>query len=201
MNRIITLSFLVLALALPASAYTVVNASAPQVNCVFTTATPCSVTVTDMVSALPNGGKIQSRVFQSTASSPAAGRWIYEYRLIMTHVAGIGYPPYLSGMSISNFGPIATLDYNFDWLGEQVFNISSGGLGTKGVGTSYYFWGTTYFNLTEPVYAGSYPGGGESSYFFGVASPYPPTTRTATVYMDSIAGGSAPANVYAPAVP
>ena len=202
MARIITLSVLVLALALPASAYTIVNASAPQINCVFTTASPCSIGVTDLVSTLPNGGKVQSRIFQGAPGSTAAGKWVYEYRLIMTHVAGIGYPPYIDGMSIANWGPVLSYDYDFNGSAtDQVVQVTSGGLGEKGLASAFSFWGIAFFNLTEPVFAGSYPGGGESSYFFGLVSNYPPAVKTAVVQIDDIAGGSASVSVYAPNVP
>jgi hypothetical protein len=205
MTRLVTLSVLVLTaltLTLPLFGYTVVNTSAPQINCVFTTASPCSVSGTDMVSTLPNGGKVQSRVFQSSPYSAAAGKWVYEYRLIMTDAYSYGYPPYISGMSIWNWGTVSAHDYNFDGTAtDQVFNITSGGLGVKGVASAYAWWGTTYFNLSAPVYAGSAPGYGESSYFFGLVSPYAPATKSATVQIDDISGGSATVNVYAPNVP
>jgi hypothetical protein len=202
MSRIATLSVLALVLAIPAFGYTIVNTSAPQINCVFTTASPCSITVTDMVSYLPNGGRIQSRVFQGQPGSTAAGKWVYEYRMDMSQVGGIGYPPYISSMSISGWGPVLSYDYNFDgtWT-DQVFQITSGGIGTKGLASCYAFWGVTFFNLSSPVYAGNYPGNGESSYFFGLVSNYAPTTKTAVVQIDDIAGGSASVNVYAPNVP
>jgi hypothetical protein len=202
MSRIVTLSVLALALTFPAFGYTIVNTSAPQINCVFTTASPCSITVTDKVSVLPNGGKVQSRVFQAQPGSTAYPNWVYEYRLNMTDVAGVGYPPSISGMSISNWGPVLSYDYNFDASAtDQVFQITSGGIGTKGLASAYVFWGVSFFNLSSPVYAGSYPGGGESSYFFGLVSPYAPTTKNATVQIDDISGGSAVVAVYAPNVP
>jgi len=202
MVRIITLSVLALVLAVPVLGLNVVNTSAPQINCVFTTASPCSITVNDLVSTLPNGGKVQSRIFQGQPGSTAAGKWVYEYRLIMTHVGAVGYPPYISDMSISNWGPVLQYDYNFDGdATDHVFQITSGGLGNKSLASVSQFWGITFFNMAEPIYAGSYPGGGDSSYFFGLVSNYPPAVRTATVYIDDIAGGSATVNVYAPSVP
>jgi hypothetical protein len=202
MSRTVTLPVLALAFTLPLFGYTIVNTSAPQINCVFTTASPCSITVTDMVSTLPNEGKIQSRVFQGQPGSTAAGKWVYEYRMIMTHVAGIGYAPYISSMSISNWGPVQSYDYNFDAnAGDQVFQITTGGLGNKSLASAYAFGGITFFNLSEAVAAGSYPGGGDSSYFFGLVSPYAPTTKSAVVQIDDISGGSATVDVYAPDVP
>ena len=36
-----------------------------------------------------NGGFVQSRVFQGQAGSPAAGKWVYEYRVSLTNSVGI----------------------------------------------------------------------------------------------------------------
>ncbi len=82
MNRFYLMSLAIAALTMAApamAALNVVNTSAPQVNYVFST--DGSVTVTDMASPLLNGGFLQSRIFQGEAGSPAAGKWVYEYRL------------------------------------------------------------------------------------------------------------------------
>ncbi|HYR29587.1 MAG TPA: hypothetical protein VEU30_14045 [Thermoanaerobaculia bacterium] len=155
-------------------------------NCVFTTASPCTTYVTDHVSTYMGGAaRLQSRLTQSTAASAAAGRWVYRYRIDMTQVAGITYPPSTSRLAIYNFGPVWNYDYNADFnFSDHVFNSTSG-LGTKPVTASYLSGGWTYFDLSNPVYAGSYPGGGESSYFFGIVSSYPPVIRTMWVYTDT----------------
>ncbi|MGZ5432334.1 MAG: hypothetical protein ACXW5U_19155 [Thermoanaerobaculia bacterium] len=65
-------------------------------------------------------------------------------------------------------------DYNFDFVAtDQVFVVTAGGIG-------------------------SFPGDGESSYFFGLVSSYPPVTKTGWVYTDA---GWVTVNVYAPQVP
>lgn len=197
MNRLVPLVVLSLALSAPAFAYTVVNTSAPQVNCIFSTS--CTVYVTDMGYDLPNGGRVQSRVFQGQPGSTAAGKWVYQYRLIMTNAVGFTYIPYVDGMSIANWGPVLSYDYNFDGTAtDQVFNIVQGGIGTVGVSSAGVWWGISFFNLEDNVYGGSYPGDGQSSRFFGLGSPYPPTVRTGYVYTDS---GSVAVNVYAPQLP
>lgn len=183
-----SVSFLVLAAALaaPAMALNVVNASAPQYNCIFTTATPCTITVTDYVASFMGGSaKLQSRIFQGQAGSTAAGKWCYEYRIDLTQVVGITYVPWATELAIYNFGPVRQYDYNFDGNAtDDVFNVSSGGTGTKPVTSAFVSGGFTYWALNT-VYGGSYPGGGESSYFFGVVSDYPPTLRTVWVDTDS----------------
>ena len=71
-------------------AFNVVNTSAPQYDCIFTTANPCIVTVTDYSASFMSVGaaKLQSRIFQGQTGSTAAGRWCYEYRIDLTLVAG-----------------------------------------------------------------------------------------------------------------
>jgi hypothetical protein len=183
-----SVSFFVLAaaLAVPAMALNVVNTSAPQYNCIFTTANPCTITVTDYSASFMGGSaKLQSRIFQGQAGSTAAGKWCFEYRIDLTQVAGITYIPWADELAIYNFGPLRQYDYNFDSVAtDDIFNVTSGGLGSKGVTSAFLSGGYTYWVL-NPVYGGSYPGGGETSYFFGVVSDYPPTLRTVWVHTDS----------------
>jgi hypothetical protein len=195
--RIASLLVLALGLSIPAMALNVVNTSAPSINCVFSTT--CTVVVNDMGSNLPNGGRIQSRVFQGKPGSPLAGKWAYLYRVNMANAVGFTYVPYVDGMYISGWGTPVAYDYNFDSnYTDQVFVITAGGVGTVGLSSVNVFWGITFFNLSSPVYGGSFPGDGESSYFFGMVSNYPPTVKTAQVHMDN---GYAAVNVYAPQVP
>lgn len=184
--RSVSLLILAAALATPAMALNVVNTSAPQYICIFTTANPCSITVTDNVASFMSGSaKLQSRIFQGQPGSTAAGKWCYEYRIDLTQVVGITYIPYADQLAIYTFGPLREYDYNFDSVNtDDVFNVSSGGAGTKGVTSAYVSGAFTYWVL-NPVYGGSYPGAGESSYFFGVVSDYPPTLRTVWVHTDS----------------
>ncbi|HEX7152777.1 MAG TPA: hypothetical protein VF618_14905 [Thermoanaerobaculia bacterium] len=186
--RRVLFSLVVLALATPVFAYDVVNTSWTVV-CLFSPS--CSVPVTDYVSefAVSGGsgnGKLQSRIYQAQAGSTAAGKWVYEYRINMGPVAGIVYPPYVNQLAISNWGAVRTYDYNGNGIvTDDVFNITSGGIGTKAVTSSYLTAPWTYFVLSSPVYAGSYPGGGESSYFFGLVSDQAPVLRTMWVHTDS----------------
>ena len=195
--RNVTLLVLALGLAVPAMALNVVNTSAPSINCLFSTT--CSVVVNDMGSNLPNGGRIQSRIFQGQPGSPLAGKWVYLYRVNMANAVGLTYIPYVDGMYIYGWGTPVAYDYNFDSnYTDQVFVITAGGIGTVGLSSVNVFWGATFFNLSSPVYGGSFPGDGESSYFFGMVSNYPPTVKTAQVHQDN---GYVAVNVYAPQVP
>lgn len=197
--RRFSLFVLALVLAVPAIAQNVVNTSW-MVNCVFTTSSPCTVYVTDHVSTFMGGAaRLQSRIHQGEAGSTAAGKWAYRYRIDLTQVAGITYPPHADELAISYFGPMRNYDYNFDAnANDHVFNVTSGGVGSKPVTSSFINGVWTHFRLNSPVYAGSYPGGGESSYFFGIVSDYPPVVRTIWVHTDT---GWVSVTGYAPQYP
>ena len=195
--RIASLLVLTLGLSLPAMAYTIVSTSAPSINCVFSTT--CSVSVTDMVSTMSNGGKIQSRIFQGQPGSPAAGKYVYEYRINMSDAVGVLSIPWANALWIYDWGPVLSYDYNFDsvWT-DQVFVVTSGGIGTKSPTSAGNVGAWINFQFSNAVFGGSFPGDGESSYFFGLVSSYPPVTKTGWIYTDA---GWVTVNVYAPQVP
>ena len=193
-SRLSLLTLLVLTLfSVPAMALNVVNVNAPAVNYVFSTSG--TIYVTDMSSPIMGNGFVQSRIFQGQAGTPAAGLWCYEYRIDLRQVAGITYIPYIDRMYF-NFGPGSSLDYNGDANAtDQVFVITSGGLGNVAPSSVFQFWGSTFLDFATPIEAGSYPGGGDSSYFIGLVSPYPPHVVSASVHTDT---GYVTVNVYAP---
>ena len=199
--RIALFSLVTLALAAPAFAFNVVNTSW-TVQCLFSTS--CSVTVTDYGAyfSVPDGsgnGHLQSRVFQGQPGTTGAGKWVYEYRIDMTQVAGETHIPYADELAIDNWGTLRQYDFNSDGIAtDQVFNITSGGTGTKPVTSAFLSSGYTYFVLNSAVAAGSYAGGGESSYFFGMVSDQAPVLRTVWVHLDS---GWVTMTGYAPPTP
>lgn len=176
---------LVMALgAVPAMALNVVNSGFPQVNCIFSPS--CVMYVNDMSSPIMGNGFVQSRVVQGQPGSAAAGKWLYMYRVDLRQVAGVTYIPYVSGLYVPFGNTPWAWDYNFNGIyTDHVFNGSWGGVGTEGVGAAPMFWGWIYFDFAGTVDAGSYPGGGESSYFFGVVSNYPPEVGSLIVETDS----------------
>jgi hypothetical protein len=199
--RVVLFSLVALALAAPAFALDVVNTSW-TVQCLFSPT--CSVTVSDYVSefAVSGGsgnGRLQSRVFQGQAGSAAAGKWVYEYRINLTPVAGLTYVPYVDQLAIDRWGAVREYDYNSDGIAtDDVFNITSGGIGSKPVTSAFVAAPWTYFVVGSRVYAGSYPGGGESSYFFGLVSDRAPVLRYMWVHADS---GWVLVTGYAPPLP
>ena len=161
----------------------VVNVGAPAINCVFDPS--CRVTVTDTTAPIPipAGGTnfLQSRTFVGQPGAPANGLHAYEYRIDLRNAMGITYIPCISSMTLE-FGPVvSTLDYDGDGVADQVYVITSGGLGTIGIASAEKDGNTVTFNFSAPVCAGGSPGTGQSSYFFGLVSTQPPMPVTATV--------------------
>src|ERR1043166_6201997 len=192
-RRLVLTLIVTLALAAPSMAYNIVDASW-TVNCLFSTS--CSLPAMDYNASILGNGKLQSRAHHGESGSPEEGKWLYEYRVDLKNAVGVTHIPYVDQVAIANVGPILSLDYNYDSVAtDQVFNITYGGLGTKPVTSSYVYWGWTYFLIASRVYAGSYAGGGESSYFFGFTSDYAPVVRSVSVHTDT---GWVNVNVYAP---
>jgi hypothetical protein len=194
LSLFVSLAIAAAAMAVPAMALNVVNTSAPQVNYVFST--DGTVTVTDMSSPVFSGGFLQSRIFQGEPGSPAAGKWVYEYRLDLRCAQTIGSVPSVSSVALSN-GPVLSYDYNFDSVStDQVFVVTAGGLGTIGLSSASQAFGYTHFNFSSPVWP-SGGGGclGDSTYFWGYTSSYAPHVVTATI---STSSGNIMVNAYAP---
>src|SRR6266498_5135978 len=103
MNRFYLMSLAIAASTMVVSpakaALNVVNTSAPQVNYVFST--DGTVTVTDMSSPIFGGGFLQSRIFQGEPGSPAAGKWVYEYRLDLRNASDPLNQPFATSVALS----------------------------------------------------------------------------------------------------
>lgn len=191
---LVVLAFSVLPLSAQAIALNVVNTSSSTLISNFSTTG--SVTVTDMTSPVLTNGFLQSRIFQAQAGSPAAGKWVYEYRVALNNVVGVTYVPYVYAMQWDFGAFVSTLDYNGDGThADHVFVITSGAIGSVGVSFASLSPSGTRVNFGSGVYGGSYPGGGQSSYFFGLVSPYAPKVGTVTIFKDS---GTEVVNAYVP---
>ena len=166
-----------LAAAAEAQPLRIVTVGAPAINCVF--APSCTVTVTDFSSPLFGTGFLQSRTYQAQPGSPAAGLWVYEYRIDLRTVAGGAAPALVHAMAI-DFGPVVgTLDYDGDARPDQVFVVTSGGLGSVGPFAAVQTGRVVHFRFNPSVHGGSAAAAGQSSYFFGLVSAAPPRAMTA----------------------
>lgn len=148
----------------------IVTVQAPNVNFVFN---PSGiVTVQDSTAAIWTKGFLQSRNFQGAAGAPAAGLYVYEYRVDLRNVAGITALPAISSLTV-DVGPNLRLDFNGDRKPDDVFVITKGGLGTIGLASAMRSGNDVKFRFTSPVSSGASPGKGDTSFFFGIVSRYP----------------------------
>ncbi len=171
-------------LAVEAVPLKVVNVSAPAINCVFNP--PCTVIVNDSSDNIPMStggtGFLQSRTYQGSPGSPAAGLYAYEYRIDLRNAIGATAISCIDWMTIT-FGPVvSTLDYDGDHKPDQVFVVTGGGLGTIGIASAIQAGSKIKFNFTAPVCEGGAPGKGDSSFFWGLVSKKPPKFVTATLH-------------------
>jgi hypothetical protein len=165
----------------------VVNVSAPAINCVFNT--PCTITVNDTTENIPMStggtGILKSRTFKGLPGSPADGLFAFEYLLDLRNAVGATAVSCIDWISMS-FGPIvSTLDYNNDRKPDQVFVITSGGIGSIGIASAIQTGSNIRFNFTSPICEGGAPGKGDSSFFWGLVSKQPPKFVTATLHETS----------------
>ncbi len=179
-----TLSLFAVAACGPAAPLTVVTVGAPAINCKFDT--DCKITVNDTSTNFTLPGTSGSAFLQSRTWPPGqagtigAGKTAYLYRLDLRNLTGLTAAPCVIRLKF-RFGPVAALDYNADGHPDQVFVVTSGGLGTVGPSSADKTGNVITFNFATPVCSGSSPGHGDSSYFFGLASAQPPEAIIAVV--------------------
>lgn len=180
-----------------AQALSVVNVSAPAINCVFSTS--CTVTVNDTSSGIPlpgatGGGFLQSRTIVGTTGAPAAGFTGYLYRVDLTQAIGITNIPCVTSVRIP-FGPVSAFQYNGAGPVDQVFVVTGGGIGTIGLSSAVKSGDNITFTFSSPVCAGGGPPGA-SSFFFGLTSTRVPLSKASVV--TQTAGGPLSLGVRAP---
>ena len=183
---LLALLFCLTPLAVQAVPLKVVNVGAPAINCVFTTSSPCTVSVNDTTGnvTLSTGGTglLRSRTFAGGAGSAAAGLFAYEYRLDLRNAVGTTAISCIDWMTIS-FGPVvSTLNYGGDARPDQVFVVTSGGIGSIGIVSAVQTGSSIKFKFTKPVCEGGSPGKGDSSFFWGLVSKKPAVNVTATLH-------------------
>lgn len=161
--------------AAQANSLTVVNVNAPKINCVFDAS--CTVVVNDSTGSLQftqfNGGFFQSRTFPpGKAGTPGAGTIAYLYRLDLTQANK--FADCLVGLTL-NFGPVLTMNY-LPNTPSQIFVITTGGLGSDGFQSADQEGDVITFTFSTPLC------GGQTSFFFGLASAKPPQAATMTLF-------------------
>ena len=167
-----------------AQALRVVDVSAENLNCLFDST--CRVGGEDTTDAIPIPARgvnfLQSRTLTGHRGAPAAGLYVYQYRVDLRRAVGLTRIPCLTSLSLS-FGPVVnTLDLDGNGkAGDEVFVITEGGGEAVGLASAEKAGGVITFQFSSPVCAGGRPGGGQSTYFFGLVSTNPPGPTTATL--------------------
>lgn len=168
----------------------IVTVSAPAINCKFDN--DCTITVSDSSDHFtigPTAGDafLQSRTWPPGEPGTAGeGLHAYQYRLDLRQLTGITALPCINSLEI-DFGPVTPLDYDDDGNVDHVWVVTGGGLGSVGPSAADRAGDTVTFTFNPPVCAGSSPGNGESSYFFGLASTRAPRAVVAQV-RDTLGG-------------
>ncbi|HEU4557083.1 MAG TPA: hypothetical protein VFS20_04510 [Longimicrobium sp.] len=166
-----------------ATPLSLVNVSAPAINCVFNTS--CTVTVNDVSSPIWGQGFLQSRTYQAAPGSPAAGMWVYQYRVDLTRVVGTTAIPMVNSFAI-DFGPVVnSVDFNGDGSGDQVFVVTGGGLGSVAPVSAEQTGRVITFTFNPSVAGGGSPGTGQTTFFFGLVSRTAPREMTGRLFTNT----------------
>ena len=166
------------------AALEIVEVAAPGINCIFDT--DCTITVDDLASDFLPPGAIGNAFLQSRtmpageAATPGAGRYPYEYRLDLRNAVAATALGCVTSLTI-DFGPVERLDYNGDGRPDDVFVVTKGGLGNVKPAAAIQTGSSIRFLFDPAVCAGTGPGLGDSSFFFGLASAQPPQDVMAQV--------------------
>lgn len=196
MRKSAVLLLVVLCQALLACSLRVVNVGAPAVNHVFD---PSGVIpVQDHSAPIWTSGFLQSRNFSGVAGAPAAGMQGYEYRIDLRNVVGVTAIPYITSLEI-DFGPHEKLDFDGDSRLDDVYVVTSGGLGNIGVSSARKSGNTITLNFNPPVAGGASEGRGDSTFFIGIVSRHP--RREITVRAANNLGAPLALSAWAPQYP
>jgi len=163
----------------------VVDADAPNINCLFTS--PCTNLVSHASGdAIPLGtggvNTVLTRTFSGQPGTPAASLTAYVYQISMAEAINVGVETCVTSMSM-NFGHVINaFDYDNDGTtGDEVFVIHSGGTGSIGISSADKVADNIKFTFAEPICAGNPSNAGGSSLLFGMISTQEPHTTTASV--------------------
>jgi len=161
-----------------------VNVNAPAVNYIFDN--DGTITVNDTsddiaLAGMQGTGFLQSRTFPpGETGTAAAGLYGYEYRIDLSEVGGILNIVCVNSFEIV-FGPLESLDFDGDGNKEEVYVVTSGGLGNIAPSSASMSGDTLTFNFSPGICAGNAPGNGDCSFFFGVVSAYPAHPVTSSI--------------------
>lgn len=162
----------------------IVNVGAPAINGIFDA--DSTITVSDLADhfvppAAVGDAFLQSRTWPvGEAGTVGAGLYAFLYRIDLRAATGLTAIACVTTMTI-DFGPVTPLDYNKDGKLDQVFVVTAGGLGTVAPVIASQTGSVITFRFDPAICDGSRPGGGQSSFFFGLASTQPERIITANL--------------------
>ncbi|MFO7635586.1 MAG: C25 family peptidase propeptide domain-containing protein, partial [Caldilinea sp.] len=168
--------------ATPAAALSIVDVSAPDINCIFDV--DCTITVNDLADhftppVATGDAFLQSRTWPvGEAGTPGAGLYAYLYRVDLRNAVGVTAAACVTSMTI-DFGPVVPLDYDGDKTPDDLFVVVKGGIGNVRPAAADLTGDTLTLRFDPAVCVGGGAGSGDSSFFFGLASTQPPQDVTA----------------------
>ncbi|MEJ0079326.1 MAG: hypothetical protein WDO17_28615 [Alphaproteobacteria bacterium] len=167
-------AFAMLPGAASAQPLTIVEVSAPTINCVFNAT--CTVKVSDtsgnilLPTVAPGNAWLQSRTYAAQDNTPAAGFIGYEYRISMTPASG--QADCIESFNL-NFGPHKPLPYKNNTLAD-VFVTTGGALGTIGLKSAERFGDVIVFTLKSPLCLDGPADIKNTTFFIGLAAAAAP---------------------------
>lgn len=171
-----------------AASLSIVNVRAPlhclfSVNCPSLTPTgtvDSAETITVPSQVWSGAAHLITRTFQANLNPLTAERTFYEYRLDLSQAVTVADSACITDLSV-HFGAATQVQYNGTGPLDDVYVIIQPNVGTIGLLSADETKGVITFTFSAPICAGTTPGTGESSRFFGLASTLPPRAVSATV--------------------
>lgn len=151
--------------------------SAAQANCLFVA--DCAPTADNAatgfsIEMMGGAGFLQSRLWpRGQAGTPGAGLYAYLYRVDLRELVGPGNPACVTSLAF-DFGPVVPLDYNGNGSLEHGFIITSGDVGSIAPTSVELSGAELTFNFPLTLCGDYSPAidNGQSTFFFGLASPF-----------------------------
>ncbi len=135
----------------------------------------------DIIGHLPKP-RLHTRTIVGAAGAPAGGKTGYLYRLDLTNVVGGSDVSCATTLKL-DVGPTGKFEYFKNGPQADVFVVSTGAAGTIGLSKAERFGSGVNFTFRKSICVGTGPGGGESSFFFGLTSDHPPKASNAQVLL------------------
>ncbi len=168
----------------PNAPLSIADVASPDVNCLFDA--DCTITAEDLTDhftppAAAGDAFLQSRTWPiGEAGTPGEKLYAYLYRIDLSKATGVTAQSCVTSLKL-DFGPITQLDYNNDQQLDDLFVVVKGGLGNVRL-ASADLTGDALTILFDPVVCvGSQRGGGDSTFFIGLASTEAPQTVPAQI--------------------